>query len=307
MDTSLLAQTSANKNIVFVWLDSGTELDVSNKSKWAMGTTNNALLPVIRHQVKVALKFHRLFADPNSGDSTDETSAQSASMLHHNYGRFLHPSIMNGDAFYALNEVFAFVASSEMQFLNLVEVKLDKYTASADDAECLANIKYTRDILYSHIKKIQRSLDCIRNTDHRKWPKETENLSKAEKAETEAGVLRHDFEGLLNRANALHNRCDEATQLLIGNLNIAESTKGIEQSGKIAKLTFLAFFFAPLSFTTSFFGMNVRQLADGKPLQIYWWVVLSVVVWIFTLALYFIDWTWPFHKVRRKLFKRKSF
>ena len=73
------------------------------------------------------------------------------------------------DALYALNEIFAFAASSEMAFLNLIEHKLDRFTESSErEFDMLPNLTYAKSILYHHIQKIEQVLDSICNTDDKK-------------------------------------------------------------------------------------------------------------------------------------------
>lgn len=66
---------------------------------------------------------------------------------------------------------------------------------------------------------------------------------------------------------------------------LLESKKGIQQAQGVARLTMLPFFFIPLSFTTSFFGMNFAELGTGK-YSIWLWFAVSVP--IFAVALVFV-------------------
>ena len=236
----------------------------------------------------VALKCH-LFTSGNSGD-TDPSTRQDQFAFHlpTDYGRFLHPKIMTNDAFYSLTEVFSFAASSQMEFLNLIDVKLDRYTSlpSAQDFQSLPNLKYTKQILSRHIQKTQRVLDSIKNAQHPKWPKDRSE-SGSRKAAIAAQSLEQDFMHLLDRANTLHQRTAEAITVLMSSISISESQKAMEQAQRVGKLTFLAFLFVPLSFTTSFFGMNVTELQGNVGLK--WWVALSVPVAVGALALFYLD------------------
>lgn len=246
---------------------------------WANRGSDTRLLPIIRHKHMVALKCH-LLSDNNGVKQT-----QTASLLHKDYGRSLHLKSMANDAFYSLNEVFSFAASSEMQFLNLLEVKLDKYTGH--DSDSLSDLKYAKHILYRHMQKLQQVLDSIHNTKHPKWPKA--NLDDGfRKVRVAADGLEQDFKHLLNRAEMLHRRCNEEITVLLSSVSISESKKGIEQAKRVSKLTFLAFIFVPLSFTTSFFGMNVKELGASSA-SIWWWIVFSFPVCALAVGLFFCD------------------
>lgn len=207
---------------------------------------------------------------------------------------------MAADAFYALNEVFAFAASSEMQLLNLIDAKLTIYTENdRHGPTSLPNLTYAKHILYEHIKKIQEVVDSIRSAKHPKWPK-AEATEDAVKAQLAAEGVEKDYIHLLNRAEMLHRRCNDSITILMSSMAIEESRQAIEQAKQVSRLTFLAFIFVPLSFTTSFFGMNVQELRSPK---LWWWVTLSVPIVAIALALFFLDFARPFRVAYRKVRK----
>jgi Mg2+ and Co2+ transporter CorA len=220
---------------------------------------------------------------------------QSASQLHVDYGRSLHPSIMSRDGFYNLTELLGFTASSHIQFLNLIDVKLDKYTSQTQvrESQSLPHLKHTKNILYRHIQKTQRILESIKNARY--------SESGKRKAAFSAQSLEQDFKHLLDRAVALHTRINEEITVLLSSISIAESQRATEQAQRVGKLTFLAFIFVPLSFTTGFFGMNVTEIASDK-LSLKWWVAMSVPVTVIAISMLYLDvvgffkWIWKFLK-----------
>ena len=249
-------------------------------------------LPIIVHKHMIALKWH-LMAPTESGPA--ETSTRSAARLPVDYGRSLRPDTMARDALYSLTEVFALAASSQMQFLNLVDTKLDGYTAATLDpraAGALPNLRHTKQILYRYVGATRRALDGIRGAaaplPHPKWPRDTTAASGHRRAAAAAAGVERDFAHLLERAEALDRRATEAVAVLMSSMSIAESQKAIEQAELVGKLTFVAFFFIPLSFTTGFFGMNVAELAGGQ-LGVRWWVAMSLFSLALALALFYWD------------------
>ncbi|KAM4057225.1 corA-like Mg2+ transporter protein [Hirsutella rhossiliensis] len=270
---------------LIVWLDSGAPIPSRPSVPWSVRQHESYYLPVILHRHMVALKFH-LFA---SADSGDDAHARSASSLPADYGRSLRPSIMARDALYSLTEVFDFAASSQMEFLNLIDVKLDKYTSlpAEEDFQILPNLTYMKQTLYQYIQKTQRTLDSIRSAQQGKWPTEQTD-SGSRKAKSVAQNLEQDFQHLLNRADRLHRRSTEAITVLMSSLSISKSQMAIVQAQRVGKLTFLAFIFVPLSFTTSFFGMNVAELADNTT-GLKTWGVLSASLTVAIIALFFMD------------------
>jgi len=288
---------------VLIWLDAGPELATAADWPWVVKRPGSYLLPVIRHKHMAALKCH-LFTDPSGDDNNSLTrDAQSALNLSTDYGRFLHPTTMSLDAFYSLNEVFNFAASSQTQFLNLVEVKLDQYTSLPQSIEyqSLPSLKFTKSILQKHIQKTQRVLDNIKSAQNSKWPRDRSDHG-FRKATAAAESLEQDFEHLLNRAKVLHQRTNESITVLMSSISISESQKGINQQERLGKLTFLAFIFVPLSFTTSFFGMNLKELQNGNHLLSIWvWVVLSAGVFTGAIALFYLDLETPARRLWQKL------
>jgi hypothetical protein len=200
---------------------------------------------------------------------------------------------MARDALYSLTDVFALAASSQLQFLNLVDAKLDGYTSTTTTTTtsgALPSLRYTKQILYYHLASTRRALASIRAAAaHPKWPRDTSDSSGgARKAARAAQGLERDFAHLLERGEALHLRATEAIGVLMSSISIAESQRAIDQAERMGKLTFLAFVFVPLSFTTSLFGMNVAELHGGE-LGIKWWVALSVPLMAAAVALFYWD------------------
>jgi Mg2+ and Co2+ transporter CorA len=76
----------------------------------------------------------------------------------------------------------------------------------------------------------------------------------------------------------------------MSSMSIAESKKAIDQAERVTRLTLLAFIFVPLAFTTSFFGMNVKELS-GTTTSLWWWAAFTVPVLILAFIGLFFDWT----------------
>ncbi|KAJ4251081.1 hypothetical protein NW762_011732 [Fusarium torreyae] len=270
---------------LLAWLDAGT--DFPRLDPWAVYRSGPYHLPVIRHKPMVALKCH-LFAN-RSPDGADSNTGQiqSLSSLPHGYGRSLRSSIMAKDPFYTIIEIFDFAASSQIQFLNLIDAKLYSYTSgpASKEFESLGHLKYIKAILNSHLQKTKRVLDSIKNAQLSTWPKDDSNSARTSNA---AHNVEQDFQHILDRTVSLNTRVSEAISVLMSSMSISESQRAIIQAQRVGKLTFLAFIFVPLSFTTSFFGMNVAQLENGN-LGIWWWFVMSVPIVALVFALYFVD------------------
>ncbi|KAJ4308104.1 hypothetical protein N0V84_012299, partial [Fusarium piperis] len=123
---------------------------------------------------------------------------QSLSRLPHDYGRSLRPSIMAKDPFYTIVEIFNFAASSQVQFLNLIDAQLDGHTSgpTSREFESLGHLKYIKNMLYGHLQKTKRVLESIKNAQLPTWPKDDSN---GEKAAIAAHSVEQDFQYILDR------------------------------------------------------------------------------------------------------------
>lgn len=91
-------------------------------------------------------------------------------------------------------------------------------------------------------------------------------------ADKETQDLRVKYCKLLKNCANLQTRNAETFQAVMSTLSIMESKAAIGQGHKIQKLTELAFVFIPLSFTASFFGMEVKVRALNPSHQLRIWL-----------------------------------
>jgi hypothetical protein len=98
--------------------------------------------------------------------------------------------------------------------------------------------------------------------------------------------LKKDLDYLLARIEILSNRCNRITDTLLSTMSILESQKSIEQSQQVNKLTRLAFVYIPLSFISSVFGMNVKEIQTNPPM----WVFLGTALGFTFLSVCLVSW-----------------
>lgn len=84
--------------------------------------------------------------------------------------------------------------------------------------------------------------------------------ASGEKAPSEKifGRLKNEPQYLLNHIENSKDRVERLSNALVSTMSILESKKAISEAESISRLTELAFFFIPLSFTTSIFGMQIK-------------------------------------------------
>lgn len=248
-----------------------------------VGWPYTILHPTIQHQQQISLKAHRTAIKQELRPKSK--LAQSSLLLHLDYGKLYDSSVMACDAFYALDELFTFCANSELQFLNLMESKLSQETGYAqlsNENPQLSNLLYSQDILEDHAKRLRENIETIRMRGGAKWPRASEPAMKL-KAEAAASSLRKDYEHLLYRTEALSERCRRGVGVIMSSASITESKRAIAQTYEVAKLTKLAFFYVPLTFTTSIFGMNLTPIAADQRNSLWLWIVVSVPILMISL------------------------
>ncbi|KAG8529127.1 uncharacterized protein KY384_005762 [Bacidia gigantensis] len=272
---------------LFIWVDASEDLSESFSGPWIfdenmMGTKRRheslRTQPIMKYKPMLALKSHKLDESrPGPGyDQPTRPSKQSASTLHIDYGRSLRPNLMACDTLYALREVFELVAQAELQFLSFCAGMLDKFedTHYSQEPDCLHNLKGLKQLLYRHLHQNQESCTSLENMQSPNWPRASDAKNQ-QKTEASTQYLKDDFAYLLKMNEQLYKHCTEAIGTLMNEIVIAESREAINQTARMAKLTFLAFIFVPLSFTTSFFGMNFQELGGGP-------TTLNIWVWFLT-------------------------
>lgn len=197
---------------------------------------------------------------------------------------------MGKDAFYALHELFAFCASSQAQFLDMIadNISTDAERTLAPEELGLgqSNFMYTQEMLEKQIAHVQDIIAVIEARGSASWPR-AEDETQRQMCAGASEVLRKDYEWLLHRAKSLSARCNSEINNLATRVILAESRKAVELSEKVAKLTRLAFVFVPLSFTSSVFGMNLQPLVDER-YSLWLFFAVSAPILIFSWG--FMQW-----------------
>jgi hypothetical protein len=155
----------------------------------------------------IALKEHRVV--DQSEDLNLKPLEQSVRLLPRFYGKFLKTEEMSSDPFYALNEVFAFVVSSELLFLKTISSDLDVDFEEAEERLsqgcCTLTLMHYQRLLERQGHRTEETLNFIENRHTLDWPKLEFPSSEAVKAEAK---LKLDFEYLLREGRRLKQRCN---------------------------------------------------------------------------------------------------
>ena len=221
----------------------------------------------------------------------------------------------------ALIPLFVHAAFSEVQFLNLLDIQIaGEVDALASDAchGSLQKLQYLSRILERHSANLRNCIRAISilfepqgspSSGERQW-KDCKSPNPGSEIDNEADGGTHptvnlapgtftvkglmeDYQELLSRSIQLTERCTMGIQTMMNKAMVLESQKAIEQAERVKKLTLLASFFIPLSFTASFFGMNLEIFGQGS-LAIWWFFVLGLPVTVLAQVYY----VWNAQKVK---------
>ncbi|KAE8150034.1 hypothetical protein BDV25DRAFT_140225 [Aspergillus avenaceus] len=246
---------------------------------------------------------------------------------------------------HALIPIFSHAAFSEVSFLNLlrdlVEKEMEMLMPNRSPSYAYENLQYLEGVLERHTRQLQhcvraiRLLMNVRGPHHRQGYRSTSDLRQqdgtsprrtgsplsdrepiVEKDHPQyhlstalttfsiSGVL-NDYEDLLATCTYLSNRCATAMNMTMNQTMVLDSRRAIEQAQRTKKLTLLATYFIPLSFTASLFGMNLAVFEQGE-LQIWWYIVFAVPFLIMTHIVCRLDvdeagkWLWHLMRERAK-------
>lgn len=229
--------------------------------------------------------------------------------------------------------LFAHAAFSEVQLLNLMESRIQLQMNAMDEGvppDALGSFQYFSTVLNRHAQQLKDSARALRKLAERSsqgpsgagpessspksnvsWagggglgmalPRQTSDSETARIAGLRGSDGTFTAKGLLEDYDQLHARCIELEMmcargitLAMGKASIEESSKAIEQSQRLKKLTLLATLFIPLGFSASLFGMNIDLLGQSE-VEVWWFFVLCVPVTLFAYVFYL----WDFQVLRR--------
>ena len=126
------------------------------------------------------------------------------------------------------------------------------------------------------IESLRMTLDAIRNRSARQFLGTQSVLASQRWPD-----LLHDYEHMLEEAKQNSDQFEAYEMKCMNRFGLMASTKAVQQSESIGRLSTLAFVFIPLSFITSFFGMNLVEFGTGS-IRI-WVFIVSAAVLVLTM------------------------
>ncbi|KAJ5948679.1 hypothetical protein N7454_001986 [Penicillium verhagenii] len=222
--------------------------------------------------------------------------------------------------------LFAHAAFSEVQFLNLMESRIQfqiDLIVAEHPADALGTLQYFTNILNRHSKQLKdsaRALCKLAEQDGQgsngtkaespsrklaapsshniRLPSETERTGnftspRSDSTFTQKGIM-EDYDQLYIRCVELSKMCTQGISLAMNKATIEESRKAIEQSKRVKRLTLLATLFIPLNFSSSLLGMNIDLLGQNA-VKSWWFFVLCIPITLLAYSFYL----WDFRFLKR--------
>ena len=282
--------------IVAVWQDAGKDLSNSPSGPWLdsqHAPFNTHIWPVTIHRRDTAFLEPRLL-QKQSTTSTHWPALpphgipQTMSRVPTIYGRDSDTEELAHDPLCALTEIFRLIAASEVQFLEMCSLVLEK-NIDGDFSQSSTKQEATRVILVDlqntlerHSTRIAAIVEFLRNDDCLDVPRSNSDVTR-----TSMKFLHRDFEFLLQSIRDHISRCIRELNTMMSEISVNEARRGMDQARRAFKFTVLAALYIPLSFTCSLFGMNFVQFNDLTR-GIKAWAALTVP--LFILSLLFLSW-----------------
>ncbi|KAF2119910.1 hypothetical protein BDV96DRAFT_313376 [Lophiotrema nucula] len=121
-----------------------------------------------------------------------------------------------------------------------------------------------------HLRYLKHTLDCLKRQDP--------------PAKTMLDNLVGDFEHFEREIGSLKANCDQFLEQQVSKLALQDARASMREAKDLKRLSYMAFIFVPLSLTSSFFGMNVKELDAGStPLWVF--IVTSVAILLASIFL----------------------
>lgn len=216
----------------------------------------------------------------NPAGAQNPRPIQALSSLPEKYGDTIDWTKAALNPVFAIQELFTFQASSELQYLNMLEKFISDQIGRAEstqagaDIDSILHFDYTRSILIRHSAHFQSLLGAL-DTGFKDWKKAGSQPQSDD--EDVLSTLKADLDYLSTRIRNVILLCEAGRSTTLSNSSIEETRRSTEEAKLVTELTKatnrLTFIFLPISFVTSAFGMNFKQFGQG-PLSIWLWVAI---------------------------------
>ena len=259
---------------MIVWTDSGRPICENDTLKWMLKTAEE----------KYSITYFPVVSQ----------------RLQDDFDSRLQNGLAANDSFYALSKIPKMITLAEKRFLNLLLQKLihldrvqrhKRINPEEDDDDLLD----MRSILHRHIDLLRDEIYMLPSVNAWQWPRTPDSLADKDLIEIEKlrKTMQQDFEHLHSEACRVLTRCNMSLQIGSQSMQLRESHRSTREARSITNLTRLAFVFIPLSYFSTFFGMNFKELGQGS-LSIWVYFLVAAPVLAASVAfLVYCDWMLP--------------
>lgn len=226
-------------------------------------------VPLVLHRPKIAISQPEPPPAPSGWSPAASTTPPPTTApcpnlfnLPIQYGSTLDPDLARIDAFYTFSELISVAASSENQLLNLLKERIDVGLHAVEDSS-LANLQYLTTLLQGVIERAKEAVYLVENEAYNKWPTATQQQQQVQARETARKLLLDDYRFILRRAQSITATVREGIAAITTDVTMRDAQRSIRQGRRVGHITVLAYFFLPLSFVTSIYGMNFVDFGDA--------------------------------------------
>ncbi|KAI2603038.1 uncharacterized protein GGS25DRAFT_78711 [Hypoxylon fragiforme] len=106
-----------------------------------------------------------------------------------------------------------------------------------------------------------------------------------------ATSLQRDFRHLRDKAETLSQKCNENIAIAMNTMSIWEAQRSLVNAHRATVITYLAFFFVPMTLVASLFGMNVQELSDSRAPETWVYFVIAIPLTLLCLSVpWYFQW-----------------
>ena len=174
-----------------------------------------------------------------------------------------------------------------LNVLRLIDVALKEIGQQVlDDTliqERLVHWRHLLENFEAELQQLDQSLRGFAKFIEEAFTTSTSGGNIPESASSTDSLLRN----CIDQISEVRRRTSRSYKSLMANLSIAESKRGIAEAESVTKLTELAFFFIPLTFSASLFSMQIKEInADSLSVAAFLAVAIIITTCSYALRLF---------------------
>ena len=173
--------------------------------------------------------------------------------------------LLHTDPFFLFSGTMGVCAATWAQLLSFLETTTKDFQNFETDrlSFTLKQLQYTMNLVSRVDGLCSEYLTFVQQGGCTSWPKAATPETVQRKATLQSQLV-SEYSSLKKRCDRIARSCELASNMLVSFAQLKDAEKGIEQTRQVHRLSQLAFAFLPLSFASSVFGMNVKEL-DPAP------------------------------------------